>query len=99
MDQTHEVTWNKRAFKQLVLDQGSKELLEALINTRAMDDGKRKSIVKDFVKGKGNGCIILLHGSPGTGKTLTAERFASDSQVIHYRQSSYIDIDFIVLLN
>lgn len=29
----------------------------------------------DIIAGKGNGLIILLHGSPGTGKTLTAERF------------------------
>lgn len=28
----------------------------------------------DIIAGKGNGLIILLHGSPGTGKTLTAER-------------------------
>lgn len=28
----------------------------------------------DIITGKGNGLIVLLHGSPGTGKTLTAER-------------------------
>lgn len=26
----------------------------------------------DFVKGKGNGLIFLLHGKPGVGKTCTA---------------------------
>lgn len=26
----------------------------------------------DFVKGKGNGLIFLLHGKPGVGKTITA---------------------------
>lgn len=26
----------------------------------------------DFVEGKGNGLIFLLHGSPGVGKTYTA---------------------------
>lgn len=30
----------------------------------------------DIIKGKGTGLILLLHGSPGTGKTLTAERYA-----------------------
>lgn len=35
----------------------------------------------DIIAGKGNGLIILLHGSPGTGKTLTAERFVYATQV------------------
>jgi len=26
----------------------------------------------DLIAGKGNGLIMLLHGGPGTGKTLTA---------------------------
>ncbi|KAL1847379.1 hypothetical protein Daus18300_013964 [Diaporthe australafricana] len=30
----------------------------------------------DFVKGKGNGLIFLLHGKPGVGKTYTAECIA-----------------------
>lgn len=30
----------------------------------------------DVIEGKGNGLILLLHGGPGTGKTLTAESVA-----------------------
>lgn len=30
----------------------------------------------DVIDGKGNGLILLLHGGPGTGKTLTAESVA-----------------------
>jgi MoxR-like ATPase len=30
----------------------------------------------DVIEGKGNGLIVLLHGGPGTGKTLTAESVA-----------------------
>lgn len=30
----------------------------------------------DLISGKGNGLIMLLHGGPGTGKTLTAESVA-----------------------
>jgi MoxR-like ATPase len=29
-----------------------------------------------LIVGKGNGLILLLHGGPGTGKTLTAESIA-----------------------
>lgn len=35
--------------------------------------GKRK----DMIAGKGNGLIMLLHGAPGTGKTLTAGTYLS----------------------
>jgi ATP-dependent Lon protease len=34
---------------------------------------KKNAIRTDFMDGKGQGLIILLHGGPGTGKTLTAE--------------------------
>lgn len=33
----------------------------------------------DFVKGKGEGLIFLLHGKPGVGKTYTAECIAADA--------------------
>merc|ERR1719343_599639 len=50
-------------------------------------DGERKQMVlamvqhadksfTDVVDGKGGGCIFLLHGPPGVGKTLTAEATA-----------------------
>ncbi|KAI3320472.1 hypothetical protein HD806DRAFT_234015 [Xylariaceae sp. AK1471] len=85
VSQLHSVTWNKKAFDRLVLNDNSKELLEALISTRASTSGKSKRIIKDFVKEKGNGCTILLHGSPGTGKTLTAESVAELAEKPLYR--------------
>jgi DNA polymerase III delta prime subunit len=44
---------------------------------RASMTGNSHEVVKgnqtnDIVAGKGNGLIMLFHGSPGTGKTLTA---------------------------
>lgn len=69
VDKFHLVTWNRDAFKRLVLEEKTKEMIHALVDiqtaTKKMDD---------IITGKGNGLIVLLHGSPGTGKTLTAER-------------------------
>ncbi|KAL2148121.1 hypothetical protein VTH82DRAFT_2016 [Thermothelomyces myriococcoides] len=65
------VRWNKKAFEQLVLDPGKKELLEATVRIRLSSN-----MSTDVVEGKGNGLVILFHGGPGTGKTLAAESIA-----------------------
>lgn len=67
--QIRPVSWNKKAFNRLVLDDQMKDLIRALVSTQAST--KRTN---DIIQGKGNGLILLLHGSPGVGKTLTAER-------------------------
>lgn len=36
----------------------------------------------DFVRGKGNGLVFLLHGKPGVGKTCTAGKYNSVSHMI-----------------
>lgn len=63
------VDWNKKAFERLVLEPRTKEMIYALVDVQA-----RAVKMDDIITGKGNGLIVLLHGSPGTGKTLTAER-------------------------
>ncbi|CAI0648746.1 unnamed protein product [Colletotrichum noveboracense] len=80
VDKFHPVTWNKDAFKRLVLEEKTKEMIYALVDvqtaTKKMDD---------IITGKGNGLIVLLHGSPGTGKTLTAESVAEIAEKPLYR--------------
>lgn len=41
-------------------------------------------VFTDIITGKGGGCIFLLHGSPGTGKTLTAEAVSEHLHVPLY---------------
>ncbi|KAJ6024683.1 ATPase AAA-type core [Penicillium herquei] len=65
------IEWNEQAFEHLVLNSTKKELIQALVKKH---DSMGKST--DFIEGKGNGLILLLHGGPGTGKTLTAESVA-----------------------
>lgn len=64
----HEVAWNLDSMASLVLQSDQKALLQALVTSHQFPDNPR-----DQTKQKGKGLVILLHGSPGSGKTLTAE--------------------------
>ncbi|KAF7556186.1 hypothetical protein G7Z17_g1665 [Cylindrodendrum hubeiense] len=63
-----DVIWNTEAFDFLVIDEQTKELVQAVVTNQLHANENA-----DLIKGKGNGLFILLHGGPGTGKTLTAE--------------------------
>lgn len=60
--------------KELQLASDSKSLLRALVENHF--DQKVQEQQMDIVAGKGNTLVILLHGGPGLGKTLTAETLA-----------------------
>jgi len=63
------INYRDDAFDQLVLDEDKKELIRALVTNGVGG-------FSDIISGKGGGCIFLLHGEPGVGKTLTAEAIA-----------------------
>ncbi|KAI0381928.1 hypothetical protein F5Y04DRAFT_270592 [Hypomontagnella monticulosa] len=77
--------WDK-----LVLPPGHREMVQAMVETHAQELGSNKDpdIGMDLVQGKGKllhfsnrrGCIILLHGVPGVGKTSTAECVAAHTK-------------------
>lgn len=73
VDHIRGITWNSEAFNHLVLRHTKKELIQALIGAHSKNGGKPST---DFIEGKGNRLILLLHGGPGTGKILTAESVA-----------------------
>jgi SpoVK/Ycf46/Vps4 family AAA+-type ATPase len=78
-----DIQWNKAAFNhRLVLKEEKKELIRALVSVHI---GQRNTVKTDFMDGKGDGLIILLHGGPGTGKTLTAESVAEIAERPLYR--------------
>ncbi|KAF8251017.1 hypothetical protein K440DRAFT_671820, partial [Wilcoxina mikolae CBS 423.85] len=90
------VRWNKKAFERLVIDPNTKELVNALVSVHTAthknsarekdgEDKKHDGVSTDFMSGKGNGLIILLHGGLGTGKTLTAGSVAELSERPIYR--------------
>lgn len=64
--QVSDIQFRSDAYDQLVLDPQKKNMVRALVEDRS-------SGFSDIIEGKGGGCIFLLHGEPGVGKTLTAE--------------------------
>ncbi|KAL9028374.1 MAG: hypothetical protein Q9196_003254 [Gyalolechia fulgens] len=63
---------NKEAVwkNDLILAEEKKHVIRTLVENHARLANQR---VPDIVEGKGNGLVMLLHGPPGVGKSLTAE--------------------------
>lgn len=80
VDTISEIVWHDDAFKNLVLPEDQKELILSFAESQIM----YKQRFDDFVAGKGKGIIMLLSGSPGVGKTLTAESVAEHMKVPLY---------------
>jgi hypothetical protein len=89
VDKTQPINWNVKCFDQLVLPESQKELVQALVAEHtARSTDPSIAAFDDIVKGKGRGLILVLHGPPGVGKTLTAECVAEFSHRPLYIVSS-----------
>ncbi|KAF1989339.1 P-loop containing nucleoside triphosphate hydrolase protein [Aulographum hederae CBS 113979] len=75
IDLITEVPWAPDPFGALILKEEQKSLLAALTESHTFPDNAR-----DETAQKGKGLVILLHGTPGSGKTLTAESAAEASK-------------------
>ncbi|KAJ6499691.1 P-loop containing nucleoside triphosphate hydrolase protein [Mycena vitilis] len=82
IDNFSEIEWNEASFDRLVLPEASKTLVRALVSSHLRTE---ESKFDDIIKGKGRGLVTVLHGSPGVGKTLTAECIAE-----HTRRPLYV---------
>ncbi|KAL3467065.1 P-loop containing nucleoside triphosphate hydrolase protein [Aspergillus heterothallicus] len=75
------VQWNKKSFENLVIDEDSKELLQAATTSQFIP------MITDIMQGKEASVAILLHGPAGTGKTYTAETLSELVEKPLYRLS------------
>ncbi|KAF4965654.1 hypothetical protein FSARC_6592 [Fusarium sarcochroum] len=75
VDNIREVAWKDNAWPSLILEQTQKSVLEALVKSHKYPENTRNQPEQ-----KGKGLVILLHGTPGSGKTLSAETSAEMSK-------------------
>ncbi|KAF5011048.1 hypothetical protein FDECE_2855 [Fusarium decemcellulare] len=74
IDNLREVAWKEDVWPSLVLNHEEKSILEALVKSHRYPENSRNQPEQ-----KGKGLVILLHGTPGSGKTLSAEASAEMS--------------------
>lgn len=84
IDNITDIVFNEHAFHHLVLPSKHKGLVRALVEEHVKDTNS----FDDVIHGKGKGLVIILHGPPGVGKTLTAESVAEHTQRPLYAVSS-----------
>ncbi|KIW91000.1 uncharacterized protein Z519_08783 [Cladophialophora bantiana CBS 173.52] len=61
---------------KLELDRNDKNMIKALVENHESSKDASQAQVNDIIESKGKNLVILLHGPPGVGKTLTAETIA-----------------------
>ncbi|GKU07137.1 hypothetical protein FLAG1_10621 [Fusarium langsethiae] len=74
VDNIKDVIWKSDAWSSLMLQPEQKSILEALVLSHEYPSNARNQPEQ-----KGRGLVVLLHGSPGSGKTMSAEAAAEMS--------------------
>jgi SpoVK/Ycf46/Vps4 family AAA+-type ATPase len=74
VDYIDDIQFDENAFDTLLLPAGQRRLVRALARQHALGQDS----FDDMIKKKGKGCIFLLHGPPGVGKTATVEGIADN---------------------
>lgn len=75
IDLMDDVRWKEGTWDSLILAPEQKLVLQALVTSHEFPDNARNEPEQ-----KGKGLVVLLHGTPGSGKTLTAETAAEGAQ-------------------
>jgi SpoVK/Ycf46/Vps4 family AAA+-type ATPase len=88
VDALEEIKWNKEAYERLEMDESTKQIIEALVESHRKHSKFNVAEFDDIIAGKGLGLVLLLQGPPGLGKTLTAESVAEQSERAIYAVTS-----------
>ncbi|PQE02913.1 hypothetical protein CJF31_00002724 [Rutstroemia sp. NJR-2017a BVV2] len=75
IDNLSSIQWTENAWESLILDDEQKDVIQAVVSSHQYPEDARNQPEQ-----KGKGLVILLHGSPGSGKTLTAETAAEGTK-------------------
>lgn len=71
VDNISAIKWKESVWDSLILNDEHKLILRGLVTSHSYPDNPRNQPEQ-----KGKGLVILLHGTPGSGKTLSAETAA-----------------------
>jgi replication-associated recombination protein RarA len=85
LDSLASVQWDDEMLELLVLPDDQRMFIHDLVKAHGLSSSNE---FDDFVKNKGKGLVGLLSGSPGIGKTLTAEAIAEVARKPLYKLSS-----------
>ncbi|KAF2194117.1 P-loop containing nucleoside triphosphate hydrolase protein [Zopfia rhizophila CBS 207.26] len=69
-------------FENVRISDKKKAIIQAL--TKSYLNRRPDNFFNDFIEGKGRGLVLLLHGPPGVGKTLTAKAIAESHKTPLY---------------
>lgn len=69
LDEIHALNWNESAYGDLHMDKKKKETIRTLVE----EHRGNPLLFDDVIAGKGFSLVLLLHGPPGSGKTMTAD--------------------------
>lgn len=70
-----EVSFRDDSFRTLVIKKKHKTVVTAMVRSYL----SKEHGFSDVIQSKGRGLVVLLHGSPGTGKTLTAGKTSGEA--------------------
>ena len=95
------IEWDESMMQALILPEKRKELMRALVTSHETPSVS----AREESQHKGKGLVILLHGTPGSGKTLSAEASAEVSHAALMKislgemyQNGYFDEDVLKYL-
>lgn len=78
------IAQTEQIFETLKIPVEHKRIIRSLLSShfqrRELEARGHKIGSQDMISGKGQGLVILLHGSPGVGKTATAEAVARETK-------------------